>query len=128
MSIWSEDIRDTSEYTFQVRLNYLIKLICFWKSRCEDFKIGNRMQECVALPHKKMLAALSNKKMNANRQAWLDEGRAVSEAAPRPPRPTHGGQGTAGQDVAGAEQKDGPGAPKEEAVLRADIQEASANI
>ena len=51
--------------------------------------MGNGIQECVALPYKKMVDALGNKTMGANRQTWLKKGRAVIEAVlPAPALPT----------------------------------------
>jgi hypothetical protein len=97
-------------------MNHLKKLIYLWKSLYKDFLMGNGIQECVAPPHKKLVDALGNKTMNANRQTWLKKVRAVIKAATTTPSPTNTDQGAPSEDASEAMGGNAPRAQDEETI------------
>jgi hypothetical protein len=55
-------------------MEYVIKLVCFWKSRCGAFLVSNGIEECVAMPYQKMTDALQMGPENRKRQDRLEKG------------------------------------------------------
>jgi len=72
------DIKKTSYYTFEHRMENVLKLISYWKTRCEDMMQNNGFEEIVAMPFKKMVDAVNNADMNKSRQNILEMGRKVA--------------------------------------------------
>ncbi|KAJ4318687.1 hypothetical protein N0V94_004304 [Neodidymelliopsis sp. IMI 364377] len=74
-------IAKTRSWTFEVRIQHLIKLLCFWKGRCAQLMKASGLEECVAMPLEKMEAALENAPNNKLRQGLLVAGRQVTKGA-----------------------------------------------
>ncbi|KAF1352797.1 hypothetical protein EJ07DRAFT_183270 [Lizonia empirigonia] len=74
-----KEVEKTSAWTFEVRMRYLIKLLCFWKPKCVQLMKANGLEELVANPLEKMEEALINDRFNGERQDLLNDGRAARE-------------------------------------------------
>ncbi|KAJ4364145.1 hypothetical protein N0V83_009600 [Neocucurbitaria cava] len=68
-------IKKDMNLTFEERMEYLIKMLCFFKSRCDVFMKGSGLEEIVAQPFQKLSQALSNRGQNDRRAEYLAAGR-----------------------------------------------------
>jgi hypothetical protein len=75
------EIRQDSTLTFEERMQYLIKLLCFYKSKCEDFMKGTQAEEIVACPKQKLQSCRVNLMQNKGRAVVIRKGREAKKAA-----------------------------------------------
>mgnify|MGYP003624105396 CR=1 FL=1 len=75
------EIRQDSMLTFEERMQYLIKLLCFYKSKCEDFMKGTQAEEIVACPKQKLQSCRVNLMQNKGRAVFIRKGREAKRAA-----------------------------------------------
>lgn len=75
-----KDIKKARTWTFAQRMEYVIKLVCFWKSRCEAFLVGTGIEECVAKPYQKVTDAVQMAPENRKCQDRLEKGKAKENA------------------------------------------------
>jgi hypothetical protein len=75
------EIRQDSMLTFEERMQYLIKLLCFYKSKCEDFMKGTQAEEIVACPKQKLQSCRVNLMQNKGRAVVIRKGREAKRAA-----------------------------------------------
>ncbi|KAH7092420.1 hypothetical protein FB567DRAFT_588699 [Paraphoma chrysanthemicola] len=75
-----KEIQQDCKLTFEERIQYLVKLLCFYKSKCEDFMKGAQSEEIVACPKQKLSACKINLKQNKGRAIVLKKGREANAA------------------------------------------------
>ena len=56
-------------------MQYLIKMLCFFKSKCDTFMKGSSLEETIAQPVQKLLQALANRDQNDKRAEVIAAGR-----------------------------------------------------
>ncbi|KAF1846237.1 uncharacterized protein K460DRAFT_406455 [Cucurbitaria berberidis CBS 394.84] len=71
------NIKRDINFTFEERMQCLIKMLCFFKSRCDAFMKGSAMEETVAQPLQKLTQALTNRNQNDKRAKIIAAGRKV---------------------------------------------------
>lgn len=100
------EIKKTSQYTFAKRMEHVLKLICFWKTRCEDMMQANGFEEIVGMPFKKMIDAVANADMNRLRQVTIEKGRDKGQKGEGEAGVQSDGEGTCGQATQSGRQTD----------------------
>lgn len=60
---------------FEQRIQYLVLMLTFYKSRCEDLMKGTATEELVASPRQKYMSSKANKRNNGRRQVQLALGK-----------------------------------------------------
>ncbi|KAH7377309.1 hypothetical protein BKA66DRAFT_422476 [Pyrenochaeta sp. MPI-SDFR-AT-0127] len=72
-------IKKEIKFTFEERMSLIIKMLCFFKSRCDAIMKGNAMEEAVAYPMLKLVQIMANRVSNDRRAVLLAAGRNVQE-------------------------------------------------
>ncbi|KAF2027778.1 hypothetical protein EK21DRAFT_91286 [Setomelanomma holmii] len=76
-----KNIEKDSHLSFEERIRHLVKLLCFYKSKCEDVMKPGQLEDIVASPRTKLQNCKENKKNNTERSEMLAKGREVKKAA-----------------------------------------------
>ncbi|KAF2844624.1 hypothetical protein T440DRAFT_374288, partial [Plenodomus tracheiphilus IPT5] len=70
-----EELNRDSALTFEERMEYIIKMLCFFKAKCDSFMKGTCTEELVAAVRVKFAMALGNRKQNDRRAPLIQYGR-----------------------------------------------------
>jgi len=75
-----KDMNKDRKLKFEERIQYLVLMLTFYKSRCEDLMKGNGIEELVASAKRKYLGSKTNKHQNGKRQVVLIAGKEATRA------------------------------------------------
>ncbi|CAO2649828.1 Nn.00g011200.m01.CDS01 [Neocucurbitaria sp. VM-36] len=101
-----KNVKKDINLTFEERMQCVIKLLCFFKSKCDAFMKGSTLEETVALPLQRLTQALTNRDQNDKRAKIIAAGRKAKDGS---------AEGTATPDPDNDDDDTNTGAGKEPA-------------